>query len=111
MAQSILLEKSDGKFEFWRGRTTYAHTEVATTTSTKAALAANDNRKYALFINDSDTAIYLMVGANAAENKGIRLNSNGGSFEMSQGKNLDTRVVNAIHGDTGEKNLLVIEGV
>jgi hypothetical protein len=44
-------------------------------------LTANNQRKKALFINDSDTAIYLTKGIPAALNRGIRLNALGGSWE------------------------------
>jgi len=81
------------------------------TTVTGAALAANANRIYAMFINDSDTPIYLMLGAAAVANQGIRLNAAGGSYEMSALEgNLYVGAVNAIHGGAGNKNLLVLEG-
>lgn len=93
------------------GAVTVTHTTATITTASGVALAANTSRKYALFINDSDTVIYLMVSAAAVANQGIRLNANGGSYEMSHALgNLDTRVVNAIHGGSGNKVLLVAEG-
>ena len=88
-----------------------AHSTYTTTTTSGTALAANDGRKYAMFINDSDTAIYLMIALTAVANQGIRLSANGGSYEI--GKlygNLDSRAVNAIHNGTGNKTLLVAEG-
>lgn len=93
------------------GSLTNTHTTATVTTTTGAALAANANRKYALFVNDSDTVIYLKINASAVANQGIRLNANGGSYEMLNGQNLDTRVVNAIHAGSGNKVLLVTEGV
>jgi hypothetical protein len=73
-----------------------------------AALAANTLRRWALLINDSDTAIYLMVGATAVANQGIRLNANGGAYEMSPNNgNLDTSAINAISTAAG-KTLLVV---
>lgn len=91
---------------------TLTHTTLTTTTTSGAALAANVGRKYAFFQNDSDTPIYLKVGAAAVANQGIRLNANGGSYEMSTLLgNLDTRAVNAIHGGTGNKVLLVAQGL
>lgn len=76
-------------------------------------LTENENRVYALFINDSDTTVYLNLGAAAAVNEGIRLNANGGSYEMSgQAGNLYTGAVNANHGGGAvDKVLLVTEGV
>lgn len=92
--------------------TTLTSTEAAVTNASGAALATNANRKYALFINDSANTIYLMVGATAVANKGIRLNASGGSYEMSPKiGNLSTAAVNAIAGVAGPSNLLVSEGV
>ena len=92
--------------------TTPTHTVVAVTTASGIALAANANRLYALLINDSDTVIYIKLGATAVANQGIRLSAGGGSYEMSKKLgNLYTGVINAIHGGTGDKTLLVTEGV
>lgn len=87
------------------------HTEIAVATSSTAVIAANAQRQYLLLINDSDTVIYLKLGAAAAANKGIRLNANGGSLEMSglMGNNYQG-AINGIHAGTGTKNLLVSEG-
>lgn len=91
---------------------TPTHTVASVATSSGVALAANGDRKYALFINDSDTTIYLYLGDTAVANQGIRLNANGGSFEMSaMNGNLYVGAVNAIHAGTGSKTLLVTEGV
>ncbi len=88
-----------------------AHTAVSVGVATGEALAANDKRQYALFVNDSDAVIYLKVGANAALNQGIRLNAGGGSYEMSAlAGNLSRAAVNAISSGAA-KNLLVTEGV
>jgi hypothetical protein len=81
------------------------------TTSTNPVLAANTSRKYALFVNDSDSVIYLKIGAAAEMNKGIRLNAGGGSFEMNANiGNLMTGAIYAISSATN-KNLLILEGV
>ena len=91
--------------------TTPTHTAVIVTTASGIALAANANRLYALLINDSDETIYLKLGATAVVNEGIRLNANGGNYEMSKKLgNLYTGVINAICA-TGGKTLLVLEGV
>lgn len=90
---------------------TLTHTAVNVTTSTGAALAANASRKYALLVNDSDSVQYIKIGASAVLHEGIRLDANGGSYEMSpKAGNLDPRAINAIHGSTGSKVLLVTEG-
>lgn len=94
-----------------RGSTTLSHTAVNVTTSSGQVVAANSSRKYLLLVNDSDAVIYIKVGAAAALNQGICLNPSG-SYEMGAGfGNLDTRAVYAIHGSTGNKVLLVTEGV
>jgi hypothetical protein len=94
-----------------KGTITNTHTYATIGASTGVALAANASRKYALLINDSDSAIYLMFNASAVLNQGIRLNANGGSYEMSSANgNLDVRVINAISSGAS-KNLLVTEGV
>lgn len=89
---------------------TPAHTEATIGAGTGEALAANEARVYALFVNDSDSVIYLRFGEDAVLNEGIRINPMGGSFEMSQQMgNLYSGVVNGIAG-SASKNLLVLEG-
>jgi hypothetical protein len=93
-----------------REKSAIANTAATIGAATGVALAANANRKYALLVNDSDSAIYLNIGAAAALNSGIRLNAQGGSYEMSAAYgNLDTRAINAISSGAG-KILLVTEG-
>lgn len=85
-------------------------TPVSIGSSTTPVLAANGNRVYALFVNDSDEVIYLRRGADAVLNRGIRLNASGGSYEMSgRFGNLYTGAINAICA-SGAKNLLVDTG-
>ena len=80
-------------------------------TSTAAVLAASSDRKYALIINDSDTVVYLKLGAAAVANEGIRLTASGGSFEMSpQIGNLDQRAINGIIGSGSGKVVVVSQG-
>lgn len=83
------------------------------TNASQQALAANTNRKYVILTNDSDTIIYINVGADAIVGGGItRLNPSGGAYEMSAViGNLMLGAVTAIHGGTGNKNLIVAEGV
>jgi len=102
----VLTEPSgDGTY------TTPTHTAPSIGSSTTTALAANASRLYAMFINDSDEVIYLKLGASAVLNEGIRLNANGGSYEMSKKiGNLYTGVVNGIC-TSGDKVCLVCEGV
>lgn len=92
--------------------TTPAHTSVNVTTNTTAVLAANANRKYALITNFSDTEIFLALGGNAVANIGIVLLSKGSSYEISaMAGNLYLGAINAIHASTGNKVVLVTEGV
>jgi hypothetical protein len=94
-----------------RSISTITHTAVNTTTASGAALAANAKRLYALLVNDSDTDIYIKLGATAVAHQGIRLNANGGSYELNQNTGMYTGAINAIHAGTGAKVLLVSEGV
>ena len=88
---------------------TLTHTTASVGTTSVVALAANDDRLYAKFVNDSDTIVYLNIGGTAVANKGVRLNANGGEFEMYVGKNLGRGTVSAI-SSAASKNLLVLEG-
>ncbi len=89
---------------------TAAHTEASIGVATGAVLSANEARVYALFINDSDTTIFLRFGEAAILNEGIRVNANGGSFEMTQQQgNLYSGAVNGISSGAS-KNLTVLEG-
>jgi hypothetical protein len=85
---------------------------VAVTTSSTTVLAANPARLYALLVNDSDTTLYLALGDPAVAGRGIRLNAQGGAYEISQLLgNLYTGVITAIHAGTGSKSILPTEGV
>lgn len=88
---------------------TYTHTTAAVETLKKTVLAANANRAYACFANDSDTAVYLYMGDDATVGTGIPLKA-GERWEMGALLgNLYTGVITAIHGGSGEKNLLATE--
>lgn len=81
------------------------------TTSSAAALAANADRVYAYFCNDSDTTIYLGIGGDAGVGAGIRLSAAGGTYEMSKRLgNLHLGAVTAVHGGSNTKNLCILEG-
>ncbi len=89
---------------------TATHTEASIGVSTGVVLAASEARVYALFINDSDTTVYLRFGEAAILNEGIRVNANGGSWSMSQKSgDLYLGAVNGISA-MASKNLLVLEG-
>jgi len=89
------------------GSVTHGTMNMGTTSGT--VLAANPNRRYALFQNDSDTAMYITFGTPAVVSKGIRLNATGGSYEMTREKgNLYTGVVFGICG-SASKAVLITE--
>jgi hypothetical protein len=91
--------------------TTATHSAPAVTTSDTTPVAAEADRKYLLLVNDSDTIIYLALGATAVASQGIRVAANGGAYEMSSPfGNLYTGAVHAIHAGSGSKALLVTEG-
>ena len=78
------------------------------TTGTTLVLPLNKTRTSALFINDSDTTIYLRLGQDAALNTGIRLNAAGGAYEITL-INMFKGEVYAIHGGAGNKVLCIVE--
>jgi hypothetical protein len=80
------------------------------TDSTAAVLATNQGRKYALIVNDGTVVCYLNLGSTAVKNEGIRVNANGGSYEMS--RNIGNLYTGAINGVlvSGTTTLLVTEG-
>lgn len=73
-----------------------------------SVMAADAGRKYALFVNDSNTEIYLSLGGPAVVGDAIRLNRKGGSYEIEQ-TNLFRGEVFAISGSAGN-NLGFVEG-
>lgn len=91
-----------------RGYTVATHSAPTAGVASGVILAANINRRYALLVNDSNTDVYLALGVAAALNTGIRINANGGSYELS-GTNLWKGVINGISGVAG-KIVLVTEG-
>ncbi len=82
---------------------------VLVTTASTLVAQANPGRRYASFVNDSDTVIYIALGSFASVNSGIRLNAQGGSY-MIDVLNPYSGDIAAIHGGTGNKVLLVVEG-
>lgn len=96
----------------WNGITTPTHSAPNATVTSGTILAANANRLYALIINDSDTTVYLAMGTPSVVSQGIRLNANGGGYELGATLgNLYTGAITAIHGASGNKQMLVTEGV
>lgn len=54
------------------------------TTSSSVVLATSTGRLYAAIVNDSANTVYLGIGTPAVIGKGIRLNANGGSYEINE---------------------------
>jgi hypothetical protein len=69
---------------------------VAVGIATTVVRTANGDRRYLLLVNDSDTIIYIALGANAVLHTGITLEPNGGWYEMLDGQNLYLGAINAI---------------
>jgi hypothetical protein len=87
-----------------------AHTKVDVTTSSGEVLAANAARSWAILHNISNQDIFLKLGATAVVSEGIII-FDGDCFEISaRVGNLFLGAVNAIHGGSGDKALLVTEG-
>lgn len=88
--------------------TSPTNTGVNVAAATTQILAANTDRGYTAIVNDSDTVIYLALGAAAVLNQGIRLNARGGTFEITS-VNLWFGTINGIHGGAGNKVVTVTE--
>ena len=85
----------------------YASSTTVTVTQneTTAVAVANPSRKYLYIRNQSDTAMYLAVGADAVDAKGIYLAKSGGTFEMNI-DNLSPQAVNGICSGASKKLLV-----
>ena len=87
---------------------THAAVNVAvTSTSVLAASAAT--RSLLVLVNDSDVNMYCNIGGAAAVmNQGLRLNAAGGAILLDV--SVSQNEVFCIHGGSGSKVLLVVEG-
>ena len=89
-------------------RKNFTHVAFDVGIASAEAIEENNSRVWCLIINDSDTPIYLKWGLPAVVNEGVRLDTQGGSIELSfETGFIDNRAVNAIHGGTGTKRLLI----
>lgn len=95
----------------WEAQIKPTHTTASMSASSGTVLAANTNRRYALIINDGTVDVYIKLGATAVANQGIRLNANGGFYEL--GPSTGNLFHGAINGITasGTSTVLVTEGV
>ena len=89
--------------------TAQASTGPTVGASSGAVLAANANRVYASFVNDSNEDIYLAFGEAAVLHKGVPVKASGGSYEITRA-NLFRGAVNGICA-SGGKVLCVTEGM
>lgn len=69
--------------------------EAAPTTASSVIVAENEDRAGLLIVNDGAVNIYLSIGVQAQNGKGIFLAASGGSYEMNS-TNLSTQAVHAI---------------
>ena len=113
--------KAPSDFEDFKGGIFFSSgtTAGATTTSTNLpvkVLSNNSDRHYATIQNDSDTVVYLHLerfasGAAASTsvllNQGIRLNADGGTFEINV-NNMYTGEIWAT-SSAANKNILFVE--
>jgi len=86
--------------------TSVTNTEITVGSTSTNVLTGNSARLLATFVNNSDEDIYISFGGTAVQNAGIRLNANGGLYEIGQ-SNLYVGLVSAIC-TSGGKSLTVI---
>ena len=66
-------------------------------------------RDFLILVNDSDTVIYIGIGADAIVGRGPRLNANGGNWVFDIRTSI--QAIYCIHGTAdGHKNLTVTRG-
>lgn len=79
---------------------------VTVSTTSVNLLIASSGRVYALIVNDGAAPVYLSLDGNAAvAGAGIRLNGDGGSYEINP-LNQDVGIINAITA-SGSSNVTV----
>lgn len=81
---------------------------VATVGTTSVQLLAATERAYAILVNDSDAKVFLGFGEAAVYGSGVRLNANGGCFEVNW-TNMWRGAINGI-SDGANKAVSLIEG-
>ncbi len=86
---------------------------VATVTSDRQIMSTTTTRLYLAICNDSTTVVYLGIDADTplaedGSNRDIRLNANGGCFEIDQ-NNLYVGAVRASSTNETSSNLIISE--
>ena len=69
---------------------------VSVATTTTEIIAANGSRKGALVTNNGSADVFIALGTPAILNKGHRINSGGGNYEITLDNNLSVQAVNGI---------------
>lgn len=88
-----------GNAELNRSTIAPTNTYASCDTTSTLAVATSTSRTYLAIVNNSANTVYLGIGRPAVGSNGIRLNANGGSFEMDTGV-LFTTAVNCIASST-----------
>lgn len=87
VAREVVSNPVAGSTDFNPLRSATTPQEVTVGTSSTLITATSSSRQYLGIVNDGDTAVYINFGNAAQLGKGIRLNANGGSYEVN-GENL-----------------------
>jgi len=59
------------------------HRSVSVGVTSVEVMPESKTRRYAIFCNQSSNVIYLQFGVNVAATEGVRLNANGGAYEIN----------------------------
>lgn len=94
------------------GYSNVSHGSASIGTASGTVLAAQPLSNYRLLVNDGTAVVYLRFGTAAAVlGQGIRLNANGGNFEMSRALgNLWTGQIMGISGAAAQ-NIMSLDGL
>lgn len=93
--------------EIIRFTTAPTNTNKACGTSSTILAATSSARQYLAIVNDSSSTVYLGLGVGAVGSNGIRLNANGGSYEITL-DNLFTGHITCIASSTAIVTLISI---
>lgn len=92
-------------------RTVLTHTTKACTATTVEVLDSNIARNYLLIQNIGASDVFIKFGADAVDNEGILIASEGGFYEAGQGgAPIDIREFDAICASGESSTLTIAEG-
>ncbi len=82
--QTIQLPQELGRFQYAEGFTVATSGQMTIFNNVQVLATSSTKRLYAIICNDSSNVVYLSIDedAPAAGSEGIRLNANGGCWEM-----------------------------